>query len=234
MSVCRICLEKESRSNKFVYPCKCKGDVGKIHEKCLIKWIETSKRSNCEICSYDYQQEEVFAFNLNKYCSGCTKIQGNHTKTILTIFCLSLIILNTIIEDEIILFLSCTTVAMYVSSVMISYKVDVRTAIDSLLLSKIAFTVALMITFIMIIINSETRCDNTCFFGFNTTCDSLCPAFFLIENTMNNVSKNFFYDIINLFIIVFIRAVLMIPEYNKKIVFKSIQEQQSLLNNDII
>lgn len=222
MSTCRICLEEEISSNKFVYPCKCKGDVGKIHEKCLIKWIETSKRSSCEICSHEYQQKEVFGFNLKKYCRGCTKIPGNHTKTWSTIFCLSIILLNSIRERDITLFLSCTSIAMYVSSAMIACKVDIQTAIDSLLVSKISFTFALMITFIMKILSSETECDSICLYDFNTTCDSLCPAFFFMENTMNNISNNFFYDIVNFSIIVLIRGLIIFPKYNKKIVFENV------------
>ena len=230
MSTCRICLEEETSSNKFVYPCKCKGDVGKIHEKCLIKWIETSKRSSCEICSHEYQQKEVFSLNLKNYCSGCTNITGNHTRTTLTIFCMSLILLNSIISDEITLFLSCTTIAIYISSAIIVYNVDIYTGVDSLFLCKIAFTIALNITFIMLIINSETQCDSTCFYAFNTTCDSLCPAFFIIENTMNNVWNNFIYDIINLSIIILIRAVVIFPKYNKKLVFENID----IIDNNII
>ncbi|MAT62925.1 MAG: hypothetical protein CL881_03910 [Dehalococcoidia bacterium] len=229
MSTCRVCLEEETDSNKFVYPCQCKGDVGKIHEKCLIKWIETSNRSRCEICSHEYQQKEVLACTPGKYCRGCSNISGSHTKTTLSIFCLSIIVLNCVAHNEIILFVSCTTIAMYVSSAMIACKVDIETAMDSLLLSKIAFTIALTITCLLLIINSETNCDSTCFFNFNTTCHSLCPAFYIVNNAMNTVDTNFFYDMLNLSIIVLLRAIVMFPKYNKKVVFKNMKEQNLLV-----
>jgi len=45
---CRICLE----SNNLVQPCNCKTSY--VHEECLHKWLNTSRRTNCEVCLFEY------------------------------------------------------------------------------------------------------------------------------------------------------------------------------------
>lgn len=53
---CRICLESEG---EMVAACKCKGyDIGYMHQTCLRKWVETSGRETCEICSEPFEYHE--------------------------------------------------------------------------------------------------------------------------------------------------------------------------------
>ena len=52
---CRICLEE----GDLVQPCDCRGSTAHVHTECLIKWLATSGRTNCEICHYEYDFEEV-------------------------------------------------------------------------------------------------------------------------------------------------------------------------------
>lgn len=234
MSTCRICFEEESLDDKFVRPCKCKGDVANIHEKCLQKWIDSSNRSECEICHHEYQKKEIISCLPKKYCEGCIRIEGNHTKTVIIIFLCSLFVFNAIDPDQMILFISCSSISMYLSAAIIAYKVNLQMALDSMLLSKIASTVSLQIANIILMIDTEMICSKTCLLSFNSSCDSLCPVFMLFENNTNIVSQNFIYDMINLGIVILIRSIVICPKYNRKIVFKNMEEHQSLIDNEII
>ena len=52
---CRICLEE----GDLIQPCNCTGTAAYVHEKCLMKWLNTSNRSDCEICKYEYEYVDV-------------------------------------------------------------------------------------------------------------------------------------------------------------------------------
>lgn len=52
---CRICLEE----GDLIQPCYCSGTTAYVHEKCLMKWLSTSNRSDCEICKYEYEYVDV-------------------------------------------------------------------------------------------------------------------------------------------------------------------------------
>ena len=46
---CRICFEP----GDLIQPCDCKTSY--VHQECLLKWLNTSRRTNCEICLFDYK-----------------------------------------------------------------------------------------------------------------------------------------------------------------------------------
>lgn len=52
---CRICLDE----GDLISPCLCAGTSAFVHEECLIKWLNMSGRTDCEICKYEYNYEEV-------------------------------------------------------------------------------------------------------------------------------------------------------------------------------
>lgn len=47
---CRICFEPESNGGSLGSYCRCGGTVGLIHGHCLVRWLETSQRTTCELC----------------------------------------------------------------------------------------------------------------------------------------------------------------------------------------
>ncbi|OMJ78410.1 hypothetical protein SteCoe_21783 [Stentor coeruleus] len=69
MSECRICFGSES--GEILSPCKCKGSIQHVHQKCLINWLKNkysgtyqqilkgSASGNtglqCELCKYEYK-----------------------------------------------------------------------------------------------------------------------------------------------------------------------------------
>lgn len=60
---CRYCLES---SGDFIFPCSCKTPV---HAKCLNKWIDTSNRDSCEICTDSWHSIEPIS-DIFVYYSG--------------------------------------------------------------------------------------------------------------------------------------------------------------------
>ena len=53
--ICRICYDSEQSDNKLIFPCKCKGTIKYVHEKCLHKWIHISNQNTCPQCKYEYE-----------------------------------------------------------------------------------------------------------------------------------------------------------------------------------
>ena len=51
-NICRICFEPHNESHTLIQPCNCKTSY--VHETCLLKWLKTSHRTNCEICLFQY------------------------------------------------------------------------------------------------------------------------------------------------------------------------------------
>ena len=64
---CRICLE----GGDLISPCNCSGTSAFVHEECLVRWLRTSKRTNCEICLYEYEIVEV----RRKKCRCCPRVE---------------------------------------------------------------------------------------------------------------------------------------------------------------
>lgn len=66
---CRICYDDEP--NNLIQPCNCAGSAAFVHKECLLKWLETSGRTNCEICHFEYDIVEVEE-DANVYCPKCS------------------------------------------------------------------------------------------------------------------------------------------------------------------
>jgi len=55
---CRICYD-DDKQEKLINPCKCDGSIKFVHQSCLEKWIETSKRDDCPQCKYKYIKKKI-------------------------------------------------------------------------------------------------------------------------------------------------------------------------------
>ena len=53
---CRICLEDEG---EMIQPCNCKGTSANVHPDCLVKWLNISQKTECEICKFQYSTTEI-------------------------------------------------------------------------------------------------------------------------------------------------------------------------------
>ena len=83
---CYICFQKKGN---YIHPCKCKGTLRYVHEKCLTKWIATSGKTKCTQCHYEYQYSEEFP-------SFIEELVDKYATYI--VFCISLLILFVIFQ----------------------------------------------------------------------------------------------------------------------------------------
>ena len=60
--LCKICLEKESETEKMpdCHPCKCTGSLKYVHSSCLDKWLRTTSTKHCELCFYRYRFRNIY------------------------------------------------------------------------------------------------------------------------------------------------------------------------------
>lgn len=56
--ICRICFTGKS-TGELVSPCRCRGTLGLVHEKCLLSWLEVKKNSKCELCDIQLPVKRV-------------------------------------------------------------------------------------------------------------------------------------------------------------------------------
>lgn len=64
--ICRICYDDQSQE-KLISPCKCSGSVKWVHNSCLQKWIDISKKNECSTCKYTYKYQKEYTKKFYKY-----------------------------------------------------------------------------------------------------------------------------------------------------------------------
>ncbi|GBP84134.1 E3 ubiquitin-protein ligase MARCH3 [Eumeta japonica] len=68
-SMCRICHGSESGSLDFgplISACCCRGTIGRIHVKCLERWLTESGKSRCELCGSRYATRRFHRYGILK------------------------------------------------------------------------------------------------------------------------------------------------------------------------
>lgn len=67
--MCRICHGGDCLSNDLgplVSACACRGTVGRVHVKCLERWLTESGKSRCELCGTRYATRRVHRYGVPK------------------------------------------------------------------------------------------------------------------------------------------------------------------------
>lgn len=62
MNVCRVChdlQDDDDEQNQFMSPCKCSGSIKYIHFNCLVRYIEASQTTICDICLTNFTQIRI-------------------------------------------------------------------------------------------------------------------------------------------------------------------------------
>ncbi|KAJ8733167.1 hypothetical protein PYW08_001465 [Mythimna loreyi] len=65
--MCRICHGGESLSpelGSLISACSCRGTVGRVHVKCLERWLTESGKSRCELCGTRYATRRVHKYGV--------------------------------------------------------------------------------------------------------------------------------------------------------------------------
>eukprot|EP00529_Nitzschia_sp_RCC80_P006381 CAMPEP_0113525002 /NCGR_PEP_ID=MMETSP0014_2-20120614/46504_1 /TAXON_ID=2857 /ORGANISM="Nitzschia sp." /LENGTH=1473 /DNA_ID=CAMNT_0000423125 /DNA_START=65 /DNA_END=4486 /DNA_ORIENTATION=+ /assembly_acc=CAM_ASM_000159 len=59
---CRVCRGEAEEGRPLFTPCKCSGSMGKIHQDCLVSWLEVTRGDGrCEICKHKFRFEPQYA-----------------------------------------------------------------------------------------------------------------------------------------------------------------------------
>ncbi|VVC99319.1 unnamed protein product, partial [Leptidea sinapis] len=65
--MCRICHGGESLSQELgqlISTCACRGTVGRVHVKCLERWLTESGKNRCELCGTKYATRRVHRYGV--------------------------------------------------------------------------------------------------------------------------------------------------------------------------
>lgn len=65
--MCRICHGGDSLSSelgRLISACSCRGTVGRVHVKCLERWLTESGKSKCELCGSRYATRRVHKYGV--------------------------------------------------------------------------------------------------------------------------------------------------------------------------
>lgn len=58
--MCRICFMTSEQEDILRNPCKCKGSLSFVHEKCLNQWLTSRNIRICELCKTRFVMQEEF------------------------------------------------------------------------------------------------------------------------------------------------------------------------------
>ncbi|PWN37556.1 uncharacterized protein FA14DRAFT_187648 [Meira miltonrushii] len=58
---CRICRTGAEEDTPLYHPCKCSGSIAKVHQDCLIEWLQHSKKKSCELCHTELRFHKVYS-----------------------------------------------------------------------------------------------------------------------------------------------------------------------------
>ncbi|KOB71940.1 E3 ubiquitin-protein ligase MARCH3 [Operophtera brumata] len=65
--MCRICHGGDGLSQELgplISACACRGTVGRVHVKCLERWLTESGKSRCELCGMKYTTRRVHRYGV--------------------------------------------------------------------------------------------------------------------------------------------------------------------------
>lgn len=67
-NMCRICHSADAISDagNLISACSCRGTIGRVHVKCLERWLTESGKSRCELCGTKYVTKRVHRFGIFK------------------------------------------------------------------------------------------------------------------------------------------------------------------------
>ena len=88
---CRICLEEEG---DMIQPCNCRGSLANVHPDCLVRWLNISHKTECEICNFKYAYEERQEIPQRVYCPSYTLAEELNTSRIIVFFGITLCIIT--------------------------------------------------------------------------------------------------------------------------------------------
>lgn len=223
---CRICLEE---NGPFVHPCLCKGSSGDVHSECLARWVEESKKPNCEICKHEYYKSEVMACNTKRCCSEFFKCRVNREADILfrkfggIIFSLSCFSL-AFLEVSYMVVASCIStllISVVILAFAIQYYDHCAELYNAALIWKLAFSVPYTISVFIFYIQYEDLCDMECI-SMHKHCAPECPAYATFDAKNRFLTNMWLYDLSILLGLFVIRTIMISYFHMRKLKFQDL------------
>ena len=233
---CRICLED---TGVLVSPCACKGSAGYVHQECLEKWVHTeaTPKLKCEICHNDYYATEICSFQPVKYCTNCLKCKVSapyHFKTISKVFGMTLCLLAWSPYDYYFIASSITTIVCCLCLIVNTYASPekIHEHCNYIVSLKCAFSLALWLVLLASYYVIENNCEYKCL-AEEKTCNSLCSEYDQMLSHTMVLDYTGMIDIVNLCLIITIRALLLCSVYMRKSIYQNLMEdRERLLSSD--
>eukprot|EP00126_Sphaerothecum_destruens_P006027 Sdes_comp19176_c0_seq1m9976 len=82
--ICRVCRSEGSSDNPLFYPCVCTGSIRYIHQECLMKWLQHSRTTKCELCHHPFSFSPIYADNMPSRIPLTVLLHGAWSTTINT------------------------------------------------------------------------------------------------------------------------------------------------------
>ncbi|CAH8609436.1 unnamed protein product [Heterobilharzia americana] len=73
---CRVCRCEGTASKPLFHPCLCTGSIKYIHQDCLVRWLEYSKRNTCELCNHRFTFTRIYASGTPRFLPFTVLVAG--------------------------------------------------------------------------------------------------------------------------------------------------------------
>jgi len=64
--ICRVCRSNGTVEKPLFHPCICTGSIRYIHQECLLRWLQHSKKEYCELCNHKYSFKPIYSPDMPK------------------------------------------------------------------------------------------------------------------------------------------------------------------------
>lgn len=62
--ICRVCRLEAMPNKPLYHPCMCAGSIMYVHQNCLIRWINHTRKPVCELCNHEYSFNRTYSPNM--------------------------------------------------------------------------------------------------------------------------------------------------------------------------
>ena len=59
--ICRVCRSSGTAERPLFHPCICTGSIRHVHQECLIRWLQHSRKEYCELCNHKYSFKPIYS-----------------------------------------------------------------------------------------------------------------------------------------------------------------------------
>ena len=226
---CRICLED---TGVLISPCACRGSSAYVHSDCLEKWthIDGDIRTKCEICKNEYHYEESWSFQPDRYCTKCFQCsvkKPKHYKTLCNVLGCTIIIMAWTSYEYYIVVSAIST--MVLSNFLLLHTwlghESLHDCSNVVISMKCTFSLGFFICILAKYFMVQTSCESDCLL-IGKVCDVKCSIYNKMTGVVESLDYVCMFELINLLILIVIRACFLCCIYMRKATYQNLMEDQ--------